>query len=71
MAQKVWGTDGFLFFIMGIIMLMLALYVLTGEAVVRRVEWTPMEQRLMFVEHRLTQLEAPPIPAVKKRWWQR
>ena len=66
---RFWQSEGFTFYVMGIVLMMLALYVLTGEAVVRRAEFTAMEGRLVVVEQRLTQLETPPI--VKKPWWRR
>lgn len=78
MSQKVWGSDGFLFFVMGIVLMMLALYVLTGEAVVRRGELQAVEHSLGILKQHLTQLKVqlanhtssiPEYP--KKRWWQR
>jgi len=70
---KCWQSDGFIFYVMGIVLMFLALYVLSGEAVVRRVEFTVLEGRMVVLEQRLTQLEVPPplsVP-VKKPWWRR
>ena len=66
---KGWQTNGFLFYVVGIVLMLLALYILSGEAVVRRVEFVGMENRLAIMEQRLTQLEGPPV--VKKPWWRR
>jgi len=66
---KGWQTNGFLFYVVGIVLMLLALYILSGEAVVRRVEFVGMENRLAIMEQRLTQLEVPPV--VKKPWWRR
>ena len=69
--MKGWQSDGFIFYVIGIVLMLLALYVLTGEAVVRRAEFTAIEGRLVVLEQRLTQLEVlPPLP-VKKSWWRR
>ena len=67
---KCWQSEGFIFYVMGIVLMLLALYVLSGEAVVRRVEFTVLEGRMVILEQRLTQLEVLP-PVVKKPWWQR
>ena len=66
-------SKGFIFYVMGIVLMLLAMYILTGEAVVRRVEFTVLEGRMVVVEQRLTQLEVPPpLPVpVKKPWWRR
>src|SRR3990167_10684558 len=66
---KCWQSDGFIFYVMGIVLMLLALYVLTGEAVVRCVEFIGVGDRLTVIEQRLTQLEVPPV--VKKPWWRR
>ena len=69
--MKGWQSDGFIFYVIGIVLMLLALYVLTGEVVVHRVEFTAIEGRLVVLEQRLTQLEVlPPLP-VKKSWWRR
>jgi len=65
---KCWQSEGFTFYVMGIVMMGLALYVLTGEAVVRRVEFTALGDRMTVVEQRLILLERP---VVKKPWWRR
>ena len=62
-----WHSEGFIFYVMGIVLMGLALYVLTGEAVVRRVEFTALGDRMTVVEQRLIPLERH---VVKKPWWQ-
>lgn len=64
--MKCWQSEGFIFYCMGVAMLLLALYVLTGEAVVRRGEFTAVEERLAVLDQRVMRLETPPV--VKKRW---
>ena len=70
---KCWQSDGFIFYCMGIVLLMLALYVLSGEAVVRRAEFTSMGNRTVILEQTQTQLEQrlTRLETPKKHWWQR
>jgi len=68
---KCWQSEGFTFYVMGFVLLGLALYVLTGEAVVRRGEFVGMGNRVAIIEQRLTQLERPLVPVIKKPWWHR
>ena len=64
-----WQSGGFTFYVIGIVLMLLTLYVLTGEAVVRRGEFVGMGNRVAIIEQRLTRVETPPV--VKKPWWRR
>ena len=68
---KHWQTDGFILYCMGIALMFLALYILTGEAVVRRNEFEGLTMSVTTLDQRLTRLEAPPPAVPKKSWWQR